>query len=353
MASAKPWGYLLVFTLPPLMPAAAWLARSSAHPDAAAWFPLAVMFGLVPILDYAIGRDTANPTADEAAVLEAQVGYRLLTLACLPVYLALLAWSCATFVALPLSWAGELGWLLSQGVLGGVVAINVAHELIHKPGRLEPWAGGALLAAVGYGGFKVEHVRGHHRWVATPDDPSSAPRGTPVYAFVPRALARNARNAFRLEAERLAARGLPPLSWRNELLWWHGLTLLLAAGFAGTWGPAGALFFAAQALVAAATLEVINYIEHYGLARRRGPDGRYERTTHLHSWNSAYRLSNLLLFQLQRHSDHHAHARRRYQALRHRPDSPQLPGGYPAMFLLALVPPLWFALIHPRLPPDE
>ncbi|MCE5232236.1 MAG: alkane 1-monooxygenase [Mizugakiibacter sp.] len=244
--------------------------------------------------------------------------------------------------------AGRLGWLLSCGVLGGILAINVAHELIHKPGRLEPFLGGVLLASVGYVGFKIEHVRGHHVHVATPADASSAPLGRSLYAFLPRALLRNAVAAWRLEAARLRARGQAVVSPHNELLRWNALWLAMLAAYALGFGVAGALFFLASGLVAAASLEVINYVEHYGLRRRETAPGRYERVDHRHSWNSSARLTNWLLFHLQRHSDHHAHARRRYQVLRHHDESPQLPAGYAAMFLLALLPPLWRRVMDRR-----
>lgn len=349
MKSLKPVGYLLVFAIPALMPVAAWLAARSTHPDAAAWFPLFFLFVLLPLADYAIGADASNPRdAAEIERLEARWWYRALTLACLPVQLALLFWSAAAWSALPLGAAGKLGWLLSQGFVSGILAINVAHELIHKRERLEQWAGGALLCTVGYFGFKIEHVRGHHVHVSTPEDASSAPLGATVYPFIARALVANPRNAWRLEAQRLRAIGLRSWHWRNELLWWAGVWAALGAAFAATLGPMALAFFVAQGLVAALTLEIINYVEHYGLERRRLANGRYERTTHLHSWNSNYLLSNLMLFQLQRHSDHHENARRRYQALVHHADSPQLPGGYSAMLLLALVPPLWRRIIDPR-----
>lgn len=168
-------------------------------------------------------------------------------------------------------------------------------------------------------------------------------------AFLPRALWRNTLRAWQLEAERLRRCGAHWLDPRNELLGWT-LLWLAFAGMAAAWlGAVGAAFFAAQGLAAAASLEIINYIEHYGLERAQDANGRFERTTHLHSWNSDYRLSNLLLFQLQRHSDHHETPRRRYQSLLHHDDSPQLPGGYGAMFVLALVPPLWFRIVHPVL----
>lgn len=241
-----------------------------------------------------------------------------------------------------------VGWLLSQGIVGGVLAINVAHELIHKDTALERGAGGLLLTSVGYHGFKIEHVRGHHVHVSTPEDASSARFGQSLWHFLPRALARNTSNAWALEARRLHAQGKRWWSIDNELIRWTALWLTLAAMSAIWLGPAGLAFFVVQGFFAACSLEIINYIEHYGLERQRLGDGRYERTTHLHSWNSDYLISNLLLFQLQRHSDHHETPRRRYQALLHHADSPQLPGGYAAMFLLALCPPLWFRIVDPR-----
>ena len=348
MPTRKALAFLLVFIVPALMPAAAWLGQASGRPGAMAWFPLFFLFVLLPALDYLLGHDPVNvPAQAEAAVARAP-WFRALTLACLPVQVAVLAWSAHWFAGAGLGPAGMAGWLLSQGVVGGILAINTAHELIHKDGRLEPLVGGLLLASVGYHGFKIEHLRGHHVHVSTPEDASSAPLGLSSWRFVPRALWANGRNAWRLEARRLRALGLPVLHWRNEMLAWTHVWLAAAAGFWAWLGAVGLAFFLAQGLAAAASLEVINYIEHYGLERRRGADGRYERTTHLHSWNSDYALSNWLLFQLQRHSDHHAFPKRRYAVLRHHADSPQLPGGYAAMFVLALVPPLWHRVMDPR-----
>jgi alkane 1-monooxygenase len=350
MHRLKALGYLLAFITPALMPISVAMAQRGVLPaDLAAWFPLFFLFVLLPLFDYLIGKDASNPDEIEAERLQLRRWYQLLTLACLPIQLALVFWSAAMFSAMEWSLAGKLGWVISQGVVSGVLAINVAHELIHKSSKVETVAGGLLLCTVNYFGFKIEHLRGHHVHVSTPHDASSAPLGSSVYPFVLQALWRNTRNAWRLEAERLQRAKLPLLHWRNEMLVWTMVTLAMALSIFALIGPLGMLFFFAQGLIAAITLEVINYIEHYGLERRRLADGRYERTTHLHSWNSNYLLTNLLLFQLQRHSDHHETARRRYQALRHYDASPQLPGGYAAMFLLALVPPLWKRVIHPRI----
>ena len=342
------FGYLFVFVVPALLPLAAWLGEISGAPGLMAWLPVGFLFGLIPLLDLMIGRDPRNPEPGERVALEQQRAFRAITLACLPVQAVTLVWSAHWFVHAELGFGGALGWLISQGVVGGVLAINTAHELIHKPGRLEPLAGGILLSTVGYGGFKIEHLRGHHVHVSTPEDASSARYGTSLYRFLPRALLNNSRNAWKLEARRLAQRGLPAWHWSNEFHLWAALSLLwllLLSAWLGHWGG---VFFVAQAVLAASSLEIINYVEHYGLERRRLADGRYERTTHLHSWNSDYRLTNWMLFQLQRHSDHHETARRRYQSLLHHEDSPQLPAGYAGLFVLALIPPLWFALINPR-----
>ena len=344
----KTVGYTAIFLVPILMPLAAWLGQRFGAPNLAAWLPIIALFVLLPIADYIVGQDRENPERSELAALEAQRYYRVLTLLCVPAYLAALVYSGQYFASAELSFPGMAGWLLSQGVVGGIVAINVAHELIHKASKVEQAAGGILLASVCYGGFKIEHIRGHHVHVSTPEDASSARFGENVYRFVCNSVVRNVIAAYKLEAVRLEKLNIPVWHWRNELLMWHGLSFLMCVGFAIWLGLAGAIFFMAQSIVAFITLEVINYIEHYGLERQKLGDGRYERTTHLHSWNSNYLLTNLLLFQLQRHSDHHENPRRRYQALLHYDASPQLPGGYPAMFLLALVPPLWFAVINPR-----
>jgi alkane 1-monooxygenase len=348
MPSAKSLAYLFAYVVPALMPVSAWLGVTSGRHDVAAWFPLLFLFGLLPIADYALGRSTSNPDAVQAAALEHSRFLRVLTWLCLPIQCLLLAWSIRHFAQAPFGISGQIGWILSQGVVSGVLAINVAHELIHKDSRFERALGGLLLCTVGYHGFKIEHLRGHHVHVSTPRDASSARFGQSLWNFLPRALWRNTRNAWSLEAQRLQQRGLPVLHWRNEMIGWSLAWLAFGAGATAIGGATGLAFFLLQGLFAAVSLEIINYIEHYGLERRELAPGRYERPHHLHSWNSSYRLSNALLFQLQRHSDHHETPRRRYGALLHHDDSPQLPGGYASMFVLALVPPLWFRIIDPR-----
>jgi alkane 1-monooxygenase len=232
--------------------------------------------------------------------------------------------------------------------VGAIMAINVGHELIHKNPIIEQWTGGLLFACVTYGGFKVEHVRGHHVNVSTPDDASSARYGQSLYKFLPHAYLHNFLNAWELESDKLKRKGKGLLSFSNELIWWYSISFIFAAICGALWGWAGVAYFFAQSFIAFSLLEVINYIEHYGLHRRKSDNGRYERTNVEHSWNSNFLLTNLFLFQLQRHSDHHAYPKRRYQILRHHDVSPQLPSGHATMVVLALLPPLWFKIMNPK-----
>lgn len=350
MLAIKRFGYWLWLIPVAGIPLSYYSSHSSPYPNAWPWLVVLGVFGVVPLLDLIIGRDPANP--DETAQvphMEQQRYYRYLSLVSVPLILGMLVWAGWVIVNHDTwNWLGQLGWVLSVGTITGSIGITVAHECIHKDTRLEQNAGGLLLAAVCYGGFKIEHLRGHHVHVSTPEDASSARYGQSLYAFLPHAYAHNFLNAWKLEAERLKRKHLPALHWRNELIAWYSISALLLLSFGVAFGWLGALFFIAQSVVAFTLLEIVNYVEHYGLHRRKLDNGRYERTNPTHSWNSNFLLTNLFLFHLQRHSDHHANAKRRYQVLRHFAESPQLPNGYAGMVVLALCPPLWRAVMDPR-----
>mgnify|MGYP006275074595 FL=1 len=327
----------------------------------AAFFTPFVIFVCVPILDWVIGRDSVNPERSELVELTNDRFYRALTILCLPLYSMTVLFGLWFLVTQTLSPVETIGWILSIGLIGGVVAINPAHELIHKSNSTEQTIGGLLLATVCYGTFKVEHLAGHHVDVATPRDQSTAARGKAVYGFIAQSILKNPGRAIELEKRACIERGTIWRWYASESVGWSTVSLcwLVACAMAvdvfSTRTPwIGVAYFLAQALVAITLLEIINYIEHYGLSRRLEngdyDSPRYERVTHLHSWNSDFALTNALLFQLQRHSDHHAHSFRRYQTLRHHPDSPQLPAGYSTMVLVALVPPLWFRVMDARIP---
>jgi alkane 1-monooxygenase len=246
--------------------------------------------------------------------------------------------------------AGQLLlFALAVGTVTGGLGITIAHELGHRSSVLDRWIAKALLVSVCYGHFFVEHVRGHHVRVGTPDDPATAPRGMNVYRFFVRSVAGSFTHAWRLEASRLARRGRSPFSPSNWVLSGSLISLALLGMAAWVGGAHATVLFVLQSVVAVVLLETINYIEHYGL-RRRHVDGRYEPVREEHSWNADYVVSNWILFNLQLHSDHHAHMQRPYEQLRTVPHAPQLPAGYPVMVLVALVPPLWFATMDSRVP---
>lgn len=308
-----------------------------------------VVFVLIGFLDHLLGEDRGNPSRKVAARLAADPWLGLLPLVALPAVAGCIAWG-AWWASEPArSTVSVWAMVLSVGTVSGALGITAAHELIHRAARSERIAGCVLLALVCYGTFRVEHVRGHHVDVATPRDRSSARRGQSVYDFLPRAIAGNVVAAWRLEADRLAREGRPALDRRNVVLVLSLASLVTLLGFWALRGPLAALFFLGQSLVAITLLEIVNYMEHYGLRRARLPDGRFERVTVRHSWNAPFRLSNLFLFNLQRHSDHHAAPGRRFAVLQHHDDSPQLPAGYASLVLLALVPPLWFFVMNRRL----
>jgi alkane 1-monooxygenase len=320
-----------------------------------------VLFVIVPLLDWIIGHDLSNPSEVESAALSEQRYYRLLTMLCFPAYLCTLLFGAWVIANVPMSLLVMAAWIVSIGLVGGIVAINPAHEMIHKSNAVERSVGGTLLAMVSYGTFKVEHIAGHHIDVATPKDLTTASMGQTVFGFILRSITENPSRALELERAACLRRGIPWRWYTSESVGWAAVSLvfcalccLVVAGSPLHTPWIGGLYFLAQSLIAVALLEIVNYIEHYGLIRRthRLTDGslRYERVNHLHSWNANFALTNALLFQLQRHSDHHAHSFRRYQTLRHHADSPQLPAGYATMVLVALIPPLWFRVMNPRVP---
>jgi alkane 1-monooxygenase len=312
------------------------------------WLPLLLVYAVLPLLDLLIGEDRSNPPEHAVPALEAERYYRFITYALVP-----MLWACLVFAAWfvasrALPWHGWLAMVLATGVVGGF-CINVGHELGHKRSGFERALAKLVLAPTGYGHFYVEHNRGHHRDVATPADPASSRMGESIYRFVLREMPGGWRRAFALERARMRSLGRRWWSLHNDIVQtglvtaalWLALTWWLGAGILP--------FLLLASFWANFQLSSANYIEHYGIARLCDADGRYEACRPCHSWNSNHLVSNWALFHLQRHSDHHAHAARRYQSLRTFDGIPQLPCGYFGMFLLAYVPPLWFRVMDGRL----
>ena len=311
---------------------------------------------LVPTLDLLIGRDGRNPSDEAIERLKKVKFYRYITYAYIPFQYICVIVAAYLFTASdlslagyhgPLPWPAKIGLALSIGLMGGV-AINVAHELGHKNDSLERWLSKIALAQTFYGHFYVEHNRGHHVRVATPEDPASARFGETFWEFLPRDWFGGLRSAWRLEAQRMRRLNKSPFNIRNDVL----NALLVAVVFWGVlvaiFGPFLILFVIIQAVYGCTLLPVIDYMEHYGLLRQKTSGGQYERCAPEHSWNSDHLVTNLFLFNLQRHSDHHANPGRRYQTLRSTEGAPNLPCGYAPMILLAYFPPLWRRVMDHR-----
>lgn len=307
-----------------------------------------VGFVLVPLIDLLGWRDFENVPDSEYARVANQGYYRLLPMLFVPLQLTVLAWALWASSGVVTVWEW-CALVLSVGVLTGGVGINISHELMHKRGKLERTLSKILLASVSYGHFYIEHVRGHHLRVATDDDPASARWGESFYRFYPRCVIGSFKSAWHLETKRLQRANLSFWSLRNNFWWILATPVLICAIVSLVLGWTAAAFFIVQGIIAFSLLEVTNYIEHYGLSRKKLANGRYEKVTYIHSWNVNSFMSNAFLFNLQRHSDHHAHPAKPYQVLRHLEVSPQLPVGYPGMIWLALCPPLWRKVMHPIL----
>ncbi len=312
------------------------------------WLPVLTLYGVVPLIDLFWGTETGNPPESAVPELEADPYYRRITVALVPLLWAAFIGAAWFSQHAPLGWVGLLGLVLATGGLGGF-CINLGHELGHKRAPLERWLAKFILAPTAYGHFTVEHNRGHHRYVATPQDPASARMGESIWRFVLREMPGAARRAWVLESARLRGEGRAFWSVHNELLQPAAVTLALWGGLCLWLGPDVLLFLLPVSLWANFQLTSANYIEHYGLLRQRAANGQLEACQPRHSWNSNHRFSNWATFHLQRHSDHHAHPLRRYQSLRHFDEAPQLPSGYFGMFTLAYIPPLWFAVMDRRL----
>jgi alkane 1-monooxygenase len=309
----------------------------------------ATTWWLFSSLDGVTGKEERN--ADPATPEAALGWYRAITLIWFPVQFGLLCWL-LWYVpqAAHLSLAEQIGVFCAMGIIAGTVGINYSHELMHQKSRLERWLADLLLATVLYSHFRSEHLRVHHLWVGTPRDPVTARYNEGFHRFFPRVLVQCHRSAWAAEVAMLARRGLP--WWHRGNPYWRYAALqggmCLLALVLGGWAGLG--LFAVQAGVAIWQLELVNYIEHYGLTRRHLGEGRYEHVLPRHSWNADYKASNWLLINLQRHSDHHYKPDRRFPLLQTygEEEAPQLPLGYPVMTIAAMIPPLWKRVMNPR-----
>ncbi len=313
---------------------------------ALAW-PLLFIYGVIPLLDWSLGSDTNNPPEEIVPQLEDDRYYRILTYITVPMHFIVLigiAWFVGTT---DLTIWSVIAMALTAGSYSGL-GINTAHEMGHKKTGLEKFLAKIVLAVPAYGHFCVEHNRGHHTHVATAEDPASSRMGESIYKFVLREIPGAFRRGWEQEKARLGRQGKSAWNIENDILQSFAISAVLQIGLVVAFGWIMVPFLAIHNVYAWFQLTSANYIEHYGLLREKDEKGRYERCQPHHSWNANYIFSNIVLFHLERHSDHHANPTRRYQSLRNFDDIPELPNGYYGMYLAAYVPWIWYQVMDKR-----
>ena len=305
-----------------------------------------VIFIILPSLELLLPKAETNfSKEDEVKALNSRF-YDVLVYSMLPIQLGLVILFCYQIHTHDYSVIEYIGLILSLGMSCGVIGINIGHELGHRVNRSEQLMAKILLATSWYSHFFTEHNKGHHRYVSTPKDPASASLNQVLYLFWFQSIWGSFISAVDFENKRLAKKS-SSFILQNEVYRWKLYEILGTITLGVIFGYKAALMFMGAALVGALLLECVNYIEHYGLRRKLLDNGRYEKVTPGHSWNSNHIVGRIVLFDLSRHSDHHANANRKYQILRNFGDeSPHLPTGYPGMILLSLIPPLWFKVMN-------
>jgi len=343
----KRYWYCLSFIVPGIPMFSALMAAQTGDGEWL-WFTVLFLYGILPLVDVIFGTDDANPDDELVEQLKDDRYYvHIMYAATVMHWLSLIA---VAYVVSQYewSWIHILGGSLSAGILNGV-GLVAGHEMGHKvKDRMQVTCAKIILACSGYGHFFIEHNKGHHRDVATPEDPASSKFGESIYKFVKREIPGAFRRAWELEATRLKRSGKSEWSLSNEIIQPALLTITAYSLMLAFLGPVMIPFLVISCVFAWWQLTCANYVEHYGLLRKKNENGRYDRRKPEHSRNSNHKASNLILLHLQRHSDHHANPSRPYQVLRDYPDVPSLPSGYPWMFVVAMIPPLWYSIMDPK-----
>ncbi|HEY6503354.1 MAG TPA: alkane 1-monooxygenase [Chitinophagaceae bacterium] len=313
------------------------------------WLPLIYAWLIIPLLELFIRPDPENMTgAEEESAKKNRIYDLLLYFVVILQYAALVMFLYAMSHD-EMTWIDIIGRVWVMGMLCGVFGINVGHELGHRVNKFEQVLAKMLLLSSQYMHFFIEHNKGHHKRVATPEDPSSARYGEWIYAFYFRSIVLSYISAWDIANKEVIKKGRPVFSLHNEMIRFTLIQVSFVAVIFFTCGWLVTLYYLVAAGIGITLLETVNYIEHYGLQRKATGEGKYERAMPVHSWNSDHVIGRIMLFELSRHSDHHYLASRKYQLLRHHADSPQMPTGYPGMMLLALIPPVWFFVMNKRI----
>ncbi|MBK7504391.1 MAG: alkane 1-monooxygenase [Bacteroidetes bacterium] len=312
------------------------------------FFAFAFVYGFIPAMEFIFTGTAENFTAEEEAIERKDIFYDILIYSMVPLQFTILGLYLWTITTKSLEIYEFVGITLAMGLACGALGINVAHELGHRTKKYEQFMAKLLLMSTSYMHFFIEHNRGHHKNVSTPLDPATSRLNQPLYTFLVKSVVGSWLDAWKLEAYRL--KKTKQNFWNpihNEMLRFQIIQFVFTAAIFAIFGWVGVFGFIVSSIIGFTLLEIVNYIEHYGLMRKQLPNGAYEKVKPHHSWNSGHELGRIFLFELTRHSDHHFNPSRKYQILRHFENAPQMPSGYLTMIPLALVPPLWFKIMNP------
>jgi alkane 1-monooxygenase len=313
------------------------------------FLPVIWSYLIIPAVEFFIKPNNTNLDAAEEEMVKKDRVYDYL-LYMVPVFLyASLIIFLFSLKQPGLHFIDYVGRIMSMGLLCGIFGINVAHELGHRVNKFEQMLAKSLLLTSQYMHFFIEHNRGHHKRVATPDDPSSARMNESVFSFYYRTIVHSYIDAWKIAITDVRKKGVKIISWQNEMIRYTVIQITFIALIFFAFGGLTTLCYVVAASLGIGLLETVNYIEHYGLQRKEIEPGKYERAMPNHSWNSSHVIGRLMLFELSRHSDHHYIASRKYQVLRHHDSSPQMPTGYPGMMILAHIPPLFFRIMNKQI----
>lgn len=311
--------------------------------------PIAFAFVFIPIVEFLLGKNAYNLSDAEKELVQEDKIYDFIIYSTVFIHVGMLVWFLSIINDHPLASFTTIGRIASMGLMCGVFGINVAHELGHRTTKYEQFMSKLLLSTSLYMHFFIEHNKGHHRNVGTPEDAATARKGEMLYAFWIRSIIGTYLNAWRIENKERRRKKKTEWSLGNEMLQYQLIQLGIVLGIYWILGTNAMLAFIASAIIGILLLETVNYIEHYGLERKKINEHRYEDVNPSHSWNSDYALGRLVLFELTRHSDHHTTPSKHYQLLDTTPDASELPAGYPSMMILAALPPVWFMVVNTRI----
>ena len=304
------------------------------------------VFGIIPLIELLFAGDMQNMDKAEEEIAKKDKIYDFNVWSVVPLQFAVMFYFLNRIDDGSLLLWEKVGMTFAFGISCGVLGINVAHELGHRVTWYEQLLSKMLLSSSMYLHFFIEHNRGHHKNVSTDEDPASSRYGETIYAFYFRSVINGWLSAWHLERDLLKKKGHSFWSFKNEMLVYQIIQVGMLVTILLVWNWQVMLWYLASAIIGFLLLETVNYIEHYGLRRKKIEDAYYEKVMPVHSWNSNHPIGRIMLFELTRHSDHHYMASRKYQVLRHFDHSPQMPTGYPGMMVLALFPPLWFKVMH-------